>query len=167
MQNSRTWSNGPCLIFGTQIHPTALPERRGRRSAASARDVRIRARNDLPERPPGRTARDGQVCTHTHLRVRYLVLLVLNTAPARVPDHASLLRELLSLLDACAALGSGLSRLQRLCGDAQWLRRQRRVVGGCARGPCRPGEAAAFPAPSLSGSTSCRYGRGPRTDDQN
>ena len=78
MQNSRTWSNGPCLIFGTRFHPTAPPERRGRRSAASARDVRIRAREDLPERPPGRTSRDGQVCTHTHLIVRYLVLLVLS-----------------------------------------------------------------------------------------
>ena len=164
MQNSRTWSSGPCLIFGTRFHPTAPPERRGRRSAASARDVRIRAREDLPGRPPGRTSRDGQVCTHTHLIVRYLVLLVLNTAPARVPDHASPLRELLSLLDACAALGSGLFRLRRLCGDAQWLRRLRKVVGGCAQGPCQPREAATFPAPNLSSSTQCRYGKGPRTE---
>ncbi len=33
-----------------------------------------------------RTSQDGHVCTHTHLIVRYLVLLVLNTTPARDPD---------------------------------------------------------------------------------
>ena len=137
MQNSRTWSSGPCLIFRTRFHPTAPPERRGRRSAASARDVRIRAREDLPERPPGRTSRDGQVCTHTHLIVRYLVLLVLNTAPARVPDHASPLRELFSLLDACAALASGLFRLRRLCRDAHALERLVAICVGCLQGKLR------------------------------
>ena len=46
MQNSLTWSSGPCLTFGARFHPTAAgaPRRRGRGSAAA---LRIR------KRPPG------------------------------------------------------------------------------------------------------------------
>ena len=148
------------------------PNRAARAPRQALRSFRPGCQDPGPVRPPGKTSREdipGRPGVYTHTpnsTVFSTISTKYRAGPRSGPPSldASPLRELLSLLDACATLGCGLFRLRRLCGDAQRLRRLRRVVGGCARGPCRPGEAAAFPAPSLSGSTRCGYGRGPRTE---